>query len=107
MISHYVLNSAGEPRVEADFIKWAMWFDSSMEIRRVDFEQVGDAAISTVFLGIDHSYGEEEAPILWETVVFGGSLAGERNRCGGSREQAEAMHAEMVERVCAVHALAE
>jgi hypothetical protein len=37
--------------------------------------------------------------VLWETMVFGGKLDQEQDRCSGSREQAEAMHARMVERV--------
>ena len=27
--------------------------------------------VSTVFLGLDHGYGEGESPILWETMIFG------------------------------------
>ena len=38
-------------------------------------------------------------PVLWETMVFGGKLDQEQARCSGNREQAEAMHNEMVERV--------
>lgn len=59
---------------------------------------VGDSKISTVFLGLDHSFGSS-SPVLWETMVFGGELDQEQDRCSGSREQAEAMHARMVEKV--------
>jgi hypothetical protein len=47
---------------------------------------------------MDHQWGEGP-PILWETMVFGGPMDQEQDRCGGSREQAEAMHAHMVKRV--------
>ena len=34
-----------------------------------------------MFLGIDHDFSHENAkPILWETLVFGGELAGEMER---------------------------
>lgn len=58
---------------------------------------IGEAKVSTVFLGFDH--GWEGEPVLWETMVFGGPLDQEQDRCSGSREQALAMHAAMVERV--------
>jgi hypothetical protein len=63
-------------------------------------EHVGCSHVSTVFLGIDHGWGSK-IPILWETMVLRGKLADQTNRCGGGREQAEAMHAEMCKRVAA------
>ena len=33
------------------------------------FERNG-VAVSTVFLGTDHGWGDNEKPILWETMVF-------------------------------------
>ena len=53
--------------------------------------------VSTVFLGIDHSYSGRP-PLLYEALVFGGPLDGEMERCS-TRTQAEAMHVGMVERV--------
>jgi hypothetical protein len=60
---------------------------------------IGDAKVSTVFLGLDHSFSEDGPPILWETMVFGGELDQETDRCSGTREQAEAMHKKMCEQV--------
>ncbi len=54
--------------------------------------------VSTVFLGLDHNFGDGP-PILWETLVFGGPMNGQQTRCAGSREQAEAMHEKMVQLV--------
>lgn len=39
-------------------------------------EYVAEFWVSTVFLGLDHSYGKGP-PILWETMVFGGSMRDE------------------------------
>lgn len=39
--------------------------------RVVKQETIGDAWISTVFLGLDHSW-EEGPPVLFETMIFGG-----------------------------------
>jgi len=55
--------------------------------------------VSTVFLGLDHGFaGPTELPILFETLVFGGTLDGETKRCC-TWPQAEKQHAEMVRRV--------
>ena len=67
--------------------------------RRHAEERISDIVIRRrVFLGLDHAFGGG-APVLWETMVFGGKLDQEQDRCSGSREQAEAMHARMVEKV--------
>lgn len=34
-------------------------------------DKVGEQGVSTVYLGLDHSFGTE-SPILWETMVFPG-----------------------------------
>ena len=34
-------------------------------------DQVGDVLVSTVFLGLDHAFNEDR-PVLFETLVFGG-----------------------------------
>lgn len=36
--------------------------------------------VSTVFLGMDHNVYTEGPPVLWETMVFGGSLDEEQER---------------------------
>lgn len=52
------------------------------------------AKVSTVFLGADVAFSGP--PILWETAVFIGTHCETVEHCGGSREQAEAMHAKWV-----------
>lgn len=97
MNDKYTLDEKGNPVAETDLMKWAKWFKTAE--RHVAQEQIGDSRISTVFLGLDHNYSAGGAPVLWETMVFGGALDREQDRCSGSREQAEAMHVQMVERV--------
>ena len=96
MLTHYILDKKGNPVAEPDLEKWEIWFTDAR--RHVAEEKIGDSRISTVFLGLDHSFGGG-TPVLWETMVFGGKLDREQDRCSGSREQAEAMHACMVEHV--------
>lgn len=92
----FVLDKKGNPVAELDFQTWADWMWKVD--RRVADEQVGASMISTVFLGLDHNW-TGDFPVLWETLVFDGPMDQECERCSGSREQAEAMHARMVERV--------
>ncbi len=93
---NYILDDKGKPIPEPDLLTRAHWFEKAE--RQVCKDIVGDSTISTVFLGIDHSF-QPGTPILWETMVFGGALDQEQDRCSGSREQAEAMHARMIDKV--------
>jgi hypothetical protein len=95
----------GKPVPEPDLFKWGAWFQDS-EKRIVRQEHIGPSMVSTVFLGLDHNWSDGP-PILWETMVFGGKLDQEQNRCSGNKEQAEAMHHDMVERVKAMEILSE
>lgn len=78
---------------EPDLLKWAKWFDSD-EHRRVAFDQIGDVRISTVFLGLDHRFGQGE-PLLFETMIFGETSDGWSDRYSTWAE-AEAGHARAV-----------
>jgi hypothetical protein len=50
--------------------EWARWFEKSD--RRVALTQLPDGIeVSTVFLGLDHNFGMNGPPILFETMVFG------------------------------------
>jgi len=78
-----------------DLKEWAKSFEISN--RQVARETIGNSDVSTVFLGLDHSYNGGP-PMLFETLVFGGPLADEMARCT-TYEEAEAMHKVMCERV--------
>lgn len=38
--------------------------------RRVALTEIGNVRVSTVFLAIDHSFGEPGPPVLFETIAF-------------------------------------
>jgi hypothetical protein len=106
-LGHWILDDKGEKPIRCDLMTWARWFEKS-ENRIIKAERVGDSRVSTIFLGIDYNFNFEDEnapPVLWETMVFNGPLDHEMDRCSGNREQAEAMHDQMVERVKAVEAL--
>jgi len=75
------------------------WCDSFSEKRdkRVAFDKLDGADVSTVWLGLNHQYGDGP-PLIFETMVFGGPLDQECKRYS-TEEQALAGHAEMCDRV--------
>ena len=94
MAEHYILE--GHEVVPADLMTWAKWYET-VDSRHVARETVEGADISTVFLGLNHQYGDGP-PMLFETLVFGGPLDQEMDRCSTWAE-AEEMHRAMCERV--------
>lgn len=71
-MSLYILDADHNAVPCSDTEKWAAWF-GDVSNRRVALDDVplGDGAwrVSTVFLGVDHSFGEG-SPVLFETMVF-------------------------------------
>lgn len=110
---YYILDERGEPVRELDMHRAAMWLEESHRIEdaplgwRVAYSTGEGFHVSTVFLWLDHSHTWDGPPVLWESGVFAGGEMVECERCGGSREQAHAMHDAMVERALACFALAE
>ncbi len=68
--------------------------------RRVGLTENPNGRVSTVFLGIDHRFNFEDggAPVVFETMVFGGTLDGEMERYCTKTEALEG-HTRMVARV--------
>lgn len=80
--------------VAVDTMTWALWWETHHEQRQIGDDRIERCRVSTVFLGLDHSFGGG-APVLFETMIFGGPLSGE---CWRYRTYAEAErgHAEAV-----------
>lgn len=84
---HYILDDSGEP-VPVDLMTWGRWWeDSDKRIVLQDHPNIRSRGtrtkgrygrpsrrrlmVSTVFLGLDHNWGDGP-PVLWETMIFGG-----------------------------------
>jgi len=89
MIHHYILNGHEVVPVE-DLMVWAEWFSNAGEDRIVKKQKVGQYEVSTVFLGLDHSFGDGP-PLLFETMVFG-DIDEEYQTLCSTWEEAEAQH---------------
>lgn len=92
----YILDQNGNPVSEPDIFKWGKWFEKVE--RYVGDTEINGIRVSTVFLGLDHDFGQRSSPVLWETMVFGGILDGEMERYT-SLESAKHGHEEMVKKV--------
>lgn len=91
------------PMAFADWLPWAVEVEDIDEFRRLcqvgDARIDGDCRVSTVFLrGINHQFNPQGPPLLFETMVFGGSLDREQGRYSTWAE-AEAGHKHWVELV--------
>lgn len=94
---HWILDDDRRP-VLVDMMQWAKWLQN--RDRHVGKDTIAGYEISTVFLGIDHNFGGQGPPVLWETMVFGdGNLDMDMDRCSGTWEQAEEMHRRMCKTV--------
>lgn len=103
MTDKYILD--GHKAVpEPDLLKWGKWFESCNRTVKKDRatisfkgKDIGFVEVSTIFLGLDHRFGEGD-PLLFETMILGGPLDQEMDRCS-TWEAAEKMHEKMCERV--------
>ena len=90
-ISKYIL-VGHTPKPVNDVLEWGRWFEKAD--RHVAKTRVGKVKISTVFLGLDHSFGGN-TPILFETMIFGGKHNDYQRRYA-TWEEAELGHSKAV-----------
>lgn len=72
---YFVLDKNDNP-IPANIIEWGKMFENH-DLRRVAIDKFDvdgeEITVSTVFLGLDHSFNPEpHLPVLWETMIFGG-----------------------------------
>lgn len=76
---------------------WGLAFEKN---RIIEQTTIGDAFVSTVFLGVDYNFmqGKGHKPILFETMIFGG-VANDFQERYETYEQAEQGHQKACEMV--------
>lgn len=77
MNDKYILKGH-EPVPCDDTIQWGLWMESAD--RHVAQATIGDVQVSTVFLGLDHSFERDAEPLVFETMIFGGEHDGYMDR---------------------------
>lgn len=71
-----------------DLLAWAKWFECAN--RHVAKDEKKGVRVSTVFLGLNHGFGD--APLWFETMIFGGAHDQFQERYS-TWEEAESGHA--------------
>lgn len=83
-----------------DLFKWGEWMQTAN--RRIALDEIDGSKVSTVFLGLDHGFGDGRRPVLFETMVFGGEFDQEQERyC--TLEEAKQGHARWLAKVSGAH----
>jgi hypothetical protein len=103
-LGQYILDENGEPVPAPGLRQWGQWLQDHQEERILAKDKIGNAEVSTVFLGLDHgvSFLRKDfdsatyKPTLWETMVFGGPYDQHLARYT-SREDALAGHGKIVQ----------
>lgn len=91
----YILDGH-EPRPVENFQDWAIWCGTND--RHVALTEIPGAAVSTIFLGLNHRFIDDGPPLLFETMCFSdtGEPTGPQRRYS-TWDEAEAGHAEICE----------
>jgi hypothetical protein len=96
MMGQYIIADDGEVVEAKTMEEWSRFFGDT-ERRKLAHDTITDGVeVSTVFLGIDHNFGSNGPPVLWETMIFGGPQDGYQERYS-SREAALEGHRIAVE----------
>ena len=90
MKPYYILENKIPVRCD-DVIKWADWFE--VADRRLFVDMVKGVKVSTVFLGLDWTFGFG-SPQLFKTMIFGG-VYNNRQYMYATYAEAEAGHIEV------------
>lgn len=83
-----------------NILEWGRMMESKDRI--VAQEHIGNAFISTVFLGVDHGWGPCSEGLVFETMVFDSPDGDDRTTRYRTWDEAEAGHKKMVEEIKAL-----
>ena len=73
-LGRYILDAEKRPVECDDLMQWARWFERNRQFRQLARDEIVvdgvEYLVSTVFLGVDHSWDDKGPPILFETMIF-------------------------------------
>lgn len=106
MNTGYYILKGREIVKEPDLLTWGKWFETAdrfikqedIYCFRFHWKPIVKVFVSTIFLGLDHSWGPGD-PILFETMIFNGKHDQEQRRYH-TYEEAEQGHEDMVDSYC-------
>jgi hypothetical protein len=87
---YYIEDEDGNAIKADNMHEWSIYFKSDKRVVKKTLWKEKCITVSSVFLGIDHSCGDDNGPILYETMVFGGCMDDECYRYKTRQETLEA-----------------
>lgn len=98
-MGRYYILRGDDVAEEPDYARWARWYeDSYQRVRCVASTKIRYGTVSTVFLGVNMTLSKNAPPQLFETLVEGGWMDGERQTYA-TLEEAKTGHELWVARV--------
>lgn len=79
MSDYYILND-DHTTTPVEMMEWALWASKDKGKSVVKQDTFGEVRVSTVFLGLNHAYLGQGAPLIFETMIFGGKDDGFQER---------------------------
>ena len=67
----FILDKEHNAIPEPDVLKWGKWLQDAGDRRIVAQDNIGKTKVSTVFIGLNHRFGDGP-PLIFETMIFGG-----------------------------------
>lgn len=68
------------PEPTDDILEWGRAFQDTglwtVQKTRLRSDDHGEVTVSTVFLGVDHNFGGQGPPLLFESMIFGEAFEG-------------------------------
>lgn len=89
----YILDGK-KPVPVYNVVDWASWFENAD--RKVALDTIDGRTISTVFLGLDHSF-HSSRPLLFETMIFSADRLDEYQERYATWQEAEQGHQRAVD----------
>lgn len=99
-LAKYIMISDGRYAPCAHLFLWGSWFED-VRNRQVETTDLPDGRrVSTIFLGLDHNWYDDDLPVLFETMVFkDANYNGHYQQRYTSKHDALVGHATLVERL--------
>lgn len=69
-MSEWAILDGNNEVIKKPMLEAAKWLETNRDRKRVARDTVGESDVSTIFLGIDHSW--DGNPLWFETMIFGG-----------------------------------
>lgn len=93
----YILKNRKPVEIQ-DLYRWGRWMESAKRrVRKTTLPNNID--VSTIFLGLEHNFGMDGAPIVFETMVFRGDDGGGDERRYTTYADAVAGHKKIVQAI--------